>query len=190
MATCKHTSAFVKTFWNEEYGHLADLVDGKNKDWSVRPNQVFALSLPYSPVHDNAMKESILETVQQELLTPRGLRSLSPKNAQYSGTFHGNFAERNSAYHQGSVWPWLLGHFVEAYVNLHGREVLPFVKSLYHGFGEVMTERGVSTISEIYDGDPPHKAGGAISQAWNVAELIRMGKFIHQYDLATQPASV
>jgi predicted glycogen debranching enzyme len=186
----KIEKAFVKTFWNEKYGYLADYVYGDYKDWSVRPNQILALSLPYSPLKDDFIKKSILETVQQELLTPRGLRSLSPKNAQYKGTFQGNSAERNSAYHQGSVWPWLLGHFAEACINLHGRDRLSFVKSLYTEFEEVMTDRGVSTISEVYDGDPPHKPGGAISQAWNVAEIIRMGKFIHEYDLATQPASV
>jgi glycogen debranching enzyme len=186
----KIEKAFLKTFWSEKQGHLADYVYGEDKDWSVRPNQVLALSLPYSPIKDEGIKEAILETVQQELLTPRGLRSLSPKNPQYKGAFQGNLAERNRSYHQGSVWPWLLGHFVEAYVNLHGRDALPFVKSLYIGFEEVMTEKGISTISEIYDGDPPHKAGGAISQAWNVAEIIRIGKFIYTFDLATQPVSI
>ncbi len=186
----KIAKAFVDTFWDEKKGYLADYVFEGKEDWSVRPNQIFALSLPYSPIQEDAIKESVLETVQQELLTPRGLRSLSPKNDQYKGTFQGNFAERNAAYHQGSVWPWLTGHFAEAYINQHGRDALPFLNSLYLGFEEVLTERGISTISEVYDGDPPHKPGGAISQAWNVAEIIRMGKLIHEYDLATQPASV
>lgn len=186
----KIEKAFVKTFWDEKYGYLADYVNEGHADWSVRPNQLFALSLPYSPIKDDFIKESILETIQQELLTPRGLRSLSPKNSEYKGSSQGNYIERTSAYHQGSVWPWLLGHFAEASVKLHGREVLPFLESLYSEFEKAMAERGISTISEVYDGDPPHKPEGAISQAWNVAEIIRMGKFIHAYDLATQPASV
>ncbi len=186
----KIEKAFMETFWDEAKGYLADYVDGDYKDWSVRPNQVIATSLPYSPVKDALAAKSILGTVQQELLTPRGLRSLSPKNQGYKGQFRGSLNERNQAYHQGCVWPWLTAHFVEAYLKIYGRNGLPFVNAIYGKFEEVMTEHGISTISELYDSDPPHKAGGAISQAWNVAEIIRAGKVIREYDITTQPASL
>jgi predicted glycogen debranching enzyme len=173
--------AFMAAFWNEEKGYLADYVDGEYKDWSVRPNMIFVTSLPYTPV-DEDIRKKVLSIVKKELLTPRGLRTLTPKNPAYKGVYFGNQAERDLAYHQGTVWPWLLGHFVEGYLKLHGNSGLSFVKSLYKGFEPVMTEHGIGTISEIYDGDPPHFARGAISQAWSVAELLRINWLIKQYD--------
>jgi predicted glycogen debranching enzyme len=169
----KFRNAFKETFWNEEKGYLADYVAGDYKDWAVRPNMLFAVSLPYSPV-DLHIQGSVLNFVQQELLTPRGLRSLSPKNKAYKGTYCGNQEERDQAYHQGTVWPWLLGAFAEAQLKLYGKKTAKSIQSLFEGFEEVMTEAGIGTISEVYDGDPPYKAGGAISQAWNIAELLRI----------------
>jgi predicted glycogen debranching enzyme len=173
--------AFKETFWNEQKGYLADYVDGDYKDWSVRPNMVFVTSLPYSPV-DEDIRKKVESVVKKELLTPRGLRTLTPKNPAYKGTYIGDQTERDLAYHQGTAWPWLLGHFAEGYLKLHGRSGLSYIKSLYKGFESVMTEHGIGTISEIYDGDPPHQAGGAISQAWSVAELLRINWLIKQYD--------
>jgi len=185
----KIRKSFVDTFWNPKKGYLADVVDGKTKDWTFRPNQIIALSMPYSPIDEKAGK-LILESVEKELLTPRGLRSLSPSDKNYRGKFFGNLDQRNLSYHQGMVWPWLIGHFVEASLKLRGRDGLEQAYRLYNGFEDVMQESGLSTISEVYEGDPPHKASGAISQAWNVAELIRMEHNIRHFDEVTQPITL
>ncbi|MEQ9443488.1 MAG: amylo-alpha-1,6-glucosidase [Cyclobacteriaceae bacterium] len=188
----KIKSSFQKAFWDSKKGYLADLIDNdqKAKDWSIRPNQILAASLPYSPLTDDQIR-SVLDVVKRDLLTPRGLRSLSPKDSNYQGIYQGTQSQRRQAYHQGSVWPWLLGHYVEAYLKVNEREkALPYVTSLYRAFEEVMPEHGISTISEIYDGDYPHAPRGAISQAWNVAEIIRTGKLIEEYDQATQPVTL
>lgn len=173
--------AFVKNFWSNERNHLVDYTNEEGfRDLSMRPNQVFATSLPYSPLNED-LKNKVLERIKSELLTPRGLRSLSPKNVLYKGIYTGNQTQRDLAYHQGSAYPWLLGHFVEGYLKIHGKAGLKFVTDLYRGFEEVMNEHGIATISEVYDGDPPHKPGGAISQAWNVAELLRINWLIRKY---------
>jgi glycogen debranching enzyme len=142
---------------------------------------VFATSLPYSPVPEESRKR-ILSKIKQELLTPRGLRTLSPVSAAYKGTYWGNQAERDQAYHQGTVWPWLFGHFAEGYLKIHGKSGLSFIRGYYQGFQQTLTEHGVGTISEIFDGDPPHTPRGAISQAWSVAELLRVHKLITGYE--------
>jgi predicted glycogen debranching enzyme len=166
-------SSFMKTFWNPGKKYLADYVDGDYTDWSVRPNMVLVCSLPYSPVDEDIRKE-VLARIKQELLTPRGLRTLTPKSPVYQGAYHGKSDEREQACHQGTVWPWLLGHFVDGYLRIHGRSEFNFIKSLYKGFEPVMIEHGIGTISEIYDGDPPHTPRGAISFASSVAELLRI----------------
>jgi predicted glycogen debranching enzyme len=174
-------SSFIDTFWDEKRGYLADYVDGSYKNFDVRPNMVFATSLPYTPLNEEKRKR-ILDVVKKELLTPRGLRTLSPSHPDYQGVYHGDHVMRDRIYHNGPVFPWLLGHFIEGYLKIYGKSGLEFVKTLYYGFEEVMEEHGIGTISELYDGDPPHKAGGAISQAWNVAELLRIGKMIKKYE--------
>lgn len=174
-------ASFTETFWDEEKGYLADCVNGKDKDWSVRPNQIFVASLPYSPVDEEICK-NVVSMVKKELLTPRGLRTLSPKHPDYKGVYYGDQPTRDKAYHQGTVWPWLLGHFVEGYLKIHGKGGLNFIKNIYKDFEKVMVEHGIGTISEVYDGDPPHKAGGAISQAWSVAELLRINWLIKKYE--------
>ncbi len=172
--------SFVTTFWNESKGYLADVVFNGEADWTVRPNQIMATSLPFSPV-DDYIKNSVLQKVKGELLTPRGLRTLSPKDIRYKGTYFGNQPARDRAYHQGTVWPWLLGHFSEGYLKLYGEEGVPFIKELFEGFIPTLMEHGISTVSEVYDGDPPHKAEGAISQAWSVAELLRIQFLLDKY---------
>ncbi len=194
IAEWKHVPALIEksfeaTYWDAQKGYLADNVNKDGKDWSVRPNQVIAAALPYSPLREE-IRKSVLKVVKEELLTPRGLRSLSPKHPDYRGRFGGTLDQRNKVYHQGCVWPWLLGYFVEAYINIYEREVLPEMTALYEGFEEVMPEHGISSISEIYEGDPPHQPKGVISQAWNVAEVIRMGKFIKDFDRSTQPVTL
>jgi predicted glycogen debranching enzyme len=173
-------ASFVETFWNDEKGYLADYVDGKYKDWTVRPNMVFATSLPYSPL-DDEKKEKVLDVLKKELLTSRGLRTLTPKHPGYKSIYSGNQATRDLAYHQGTVWPWLFGHFAEGYLKLYGKSGVDLIRGIYDGFEAVMTERGIGTISEIYDGDPPHAGRGAISQAWSVAELLRVGWLLKKY---------
>jgi glycogen debranching enzyme len=115
-------------------------------------------------------------------MTPRGLRTLSPNHPQYKGSYGGDQISRDLAYHQGSVFPWLLGFFAEGYLLIHGKGGVSFIKNLFYGFEPEMLEHGLCSISEIYDGDPPHKPAGAISQAWSVAELLRMYELIEKYE--------
>jgi len=177
----KIKSSFLEIFWDDQRKYLADYIDGDTTDWSVRSNQVFATSLPYSPL-DDAMKKSVLEVIENELLTPRGLRTLSPKNPLYKGEYGGTQEERDQAYHQGTVWPWLLGHFVEGYLMLHKKSGVSFIKKILKDFEEVMNEHGIGSISEIYNGDPPHGPKGAISQAWSVAEILRSLDLVEKYE--------
>ncbi len=172
--------SFLSTFWYEKGGHLADCVKDGIQDLSVRPNQVIAAAMKFSPLNAE-MKKSILDVVERELLTPRGLRSLSPENPAYRGIYSGNQESRDEAYHQGTAWPWLLEHFCEAYLEIHKHSGLSLVKKLYYGFEEEMNKNGIGSISEIYDGDPPHEGRGAISQAWSVAALLRIGRMIKNY---------
>jgi predicted glycogen debranching enzyme len=182
-------NSFKENFWSEDKKYLADYVDGDQKDWEVRPNMIFAVSLPYSPIGP-FIKNAVLSKVKQELLTPRGLRTLSPKNPDYKGSYRGNQDERDYAYHQGTAWPWLLGAFAESYLKLYGKQGLSYIEAIYVGFEDVMDEAGIGTISEVYDGDPPHKAGGAISQAWNIAELLRTRWILDHFDQYMQHTEV
>jgi predicted glycogen debranching enzyme len=172
--------SFIPTFWYGDGGYLADCFRDGMQDISVRPNQVIAAAMRYSPL-SMEMKKSILDVVEKELLTPRGLRTLSPKNPAYKGVYQGNQESRDEAYHQGTAWPWLLEHFCEAYLGIHKHSGLSLVKKLYYGFEEEMNENGIGSISEIYDGDPPHTGRGAISQAWSVAALLRIRRMIKNY---------
>ena len=177
--------SFVQKFWNSNKGYLADCIDKNSKDWSIRPNQVIATSLKYSPL-DNEMKTSILNIVEKCLLTPRGLRTLSPKDKNYIGVYEGNQEQRDYAYHQGTVWPWLLEHFCEGYLSLHKEGGLPKIMKILRDFEPAMNEHGIGTISEIYDGDPPHYPRGAISQAWSVAALLRIIDKVENFSMAEQ----
>jgi glycogen debranching enzyme len=123
---------------------------------------------------DSEQMKKVLDVADKELVTPRGLRTLSPRNSLYKGICEGTQKERDSAYHQGTAWPWLLGPFCEGWLRIYGKQGVNKVRKLVYGFEEVMNEHGVSTISEIYDGDPPHAPRGAISQAWSVGEILRM----------------
>jgi predicted glycogen debranching enzyme len=167
-------TSFLDLFWNEDKGYLADYVnDDEGKNFFVRPNMVIAVSLPYSMLEKDQMKK-ILDVADKELVTVRGLRTLSPSNSLYKGVCAGNQEKRDNAYHQGTVWPWLLGPFCEGWLRVHGKSGVQKVKKLIFGLEEVMSEHGITTISEIYDGDPPHAPRGAISQAWSVGEVLRI----------------
>ena len=166
--------SFNNLFWHNIAGYPADYVTGDgDKNMDVRPNMVIALSLPHRMV-DRERGKLVLDRAEKELLTPRGLRTLSPKNPDYHGTYRGSQAERDNAYHQGTVWPWLAGPYCEAYLRLYGEGGVKHVKSVIARFEEVMAEHGISSVSEVYDGDPPHSPGGTISQAWSVAEILRI----------------
>ncbi len=173
-------ASYINTFWDKEKGYLADYVVGDKKDWSVRPNMIFAISLPHSTLNEE-QSFSILNIVKSELLTSRGLRTLSPKNPMYQGRYKGDQKNRDRAYHQGTAWPWLLGAYSEAYLKVFGSSGIEAVADIYADFEKEMDDDGIGTISEVYDGDPPHKAGGAISQAWSVAELLRIKSMIDNY---------
>jgi len=118
--------------------------------------------------------KKILDVVDKYLVTPRGLRTLAPNNRYYKGIYQGSQEERDNAYHQGTVWPWLLGPFCEGWLKVYDKKGVAKVQKLIYGLEEVMSEAGVSSISEIYDGDPPHFPRGAISQAWSVGETLRI----------------
>jgi predicted glycogen debranching enzyme len=165
--------SFIRVFWDNEKQYLADFVKDGVRDVSVRPNQVIAASMLHTPMSKEMIK-SVLDVAENELLTPRGLRTLSPKNPQYRGVYRGSQEERDCAYHQGTAWPWLLQHFCEAYLRIHRHSGPAFVRKLYEAFEEEMGMHGIGSVSEIYDGDPPHEAKGAISQAWSVGALLRI----------------
>jgi len=166
--------SFLEIFWNDRLGYLADYVnDDEGKNNFVRPNMVIAVSLPYSMLDKEQMKK-VLDIADKELVTNRGLRTLSPGNKFYQGIYKGNQKERDNAYHQGTVWPWLYGPFCEGWLKVYGQQGVQKVKKLIFGLEAVMSEHGVSTISEIHDGDPPHSPQGSISQAWSVGEVLRI----------------
>ena len=173
-------AAFLKTFWNKEHNHLADVARYKSTDWAIRPNMVIAAAMPFTPL-SKEQKKLVLSVAKKKLLTKRGLRSLSPDNLRYKGAVSGNPGEREAVIHQGAVWPWLMPFFVEAYLNIHQAGGLPFVKQFMEFFEEEMTEHCIGTLSEMYDGNPPHNAKGAISQAWNVAGVYYAIDLVQNY---------
>jgi predicted glycogen debranching enzyme len=168
-------SSFNAQFWNEKAGCLFDVVreDGA-KDEAVRPNQVISMSLPF-PVLEQKYWKSVMKTIDFELLTPVGLRTLSPGHPSYIGKCMGPPSERDAAYHQGTVWPWLLGHYITSYIKLNGKfpRTMMIMKQLYEPFRKRFSEAGIGMISEIFDGDEPNAPRGCISQAWSVAEILR-----------------
>lgn len=168
---------FQLNFWSDEHGYLADYVRPGYRDFSVRPNMLFAVSLPYSPITEH-MRKAVVDKVKAELLTPRGIRTLSPSDPNYHGSCCGSQAERDMAYHQGTVWPWLLGPFVEAYIKVYGHIGVPFVRSIFGDMEASLKEKCIGNVPEIYDGDEPHAPRGAVAQAWSVAELLRIKSII------------
>jgi predicted glycogen debranching enzyme len=166
--------SFLELFWDEKAGYLADYVnDEEGRNFFVRPNMVIAVSLPYIMLDKEQMKK-VLDIADKELVTPRGLRTLSPGNKLYKGIYSGNQEERDKAYHQGTVWPWLFGPFCEGWLKVYGMQGVQKIRKLIFGLEEVMSEHGITTLSEIHDGDPPHAPRGAISQAWSVGEVLRI----------------
>jgi predicted glycogen debranching enzyme len=166
---------FRQLFWNEAGGCLYDVIgDDGQPDASIRPNQIFAVSLPY-PLLTEQQALQVVDVVEWELLTPYGLRTLSPRDPNYRGRYEGNVASRDGAYHQGTVWPWLLGPFLTAYVKVHGGEAEARGRAdrFLDTLRAHLLEAGVGQISEVFDGDFPHRPGGCFAQAWSVAEVLR-----------------
>ena len=171
--------SFIDTFLNE-YGYLYDYVDGNMMDWSVRPNMIFPVAFDYSPLSQD-QKKKVLDICTRELLTPKGLRSLSPKSGGYNPIYVGPQTQRDYAYHQGTAWPWLCGFYMEASLKLYKRTRLSFVERQMVGFEDEMSYHCLGTISELFDGNPPFSGRGAISFAMNVAEILRALELLEKY---------
>jgi predicted glycogen debranching enzyme len=171
--------AFLKAYWDDEKGYLADVYNGFYTDWSVRPNMVIAAAMDYTPLSKDQLY-SILKTAEQHLLTPRGLRTLSPADSAYQPFVSGTPDERESAVHTGAVHPWLLMFYADATLKVHKKSGIAVIRKLVEGFAEEMSLHCLGTLSEMYDGDPPHHASGALSQAWNVAALLTCFQLLFQ----------
>lgn len=176
-AKCKES--FVQVFLND-YGYLYDYVDGNMVDWSVRPNMILAVAMDYSPL-EQSQKKSVLDICTRELLTPKGLRSLSPKSVGYNPMYTGPQTQRDYAYHQGTVWPWLGGFYLEACLKLYKRTRLSFVERQMVGFEDEAFQHCLGTLPELFDGNPPYRGRGAISFAMNVAEVLRTLELLEKY---------
>ena len=167
--------SFATTFWCEKLGYCYDFVNEQECNSALRPNQIFAVSLPYSAIpKKNALK--IVKVVQNHLLTPYGLRTLAVNDPHYQGTYGGDVKTRDRAYHNGTVWPWLLGHFGEAWlrVNDNPKAAAELFKPCLEALTQHLHEAGMGTISEVFNGSSPQQPGGCISQAWSVAEVLRL----------------
>jgi predicted glycogen debranching enzyme len=181
----KGSAAFEQRFFDAQRSCLYDVVDNDlqpgTADRSIGPNQIFAIGgLPYS-IMQGERARSVLETVEASLLTPVGLRSLAPEDPAYKGRYHGEVRERDGAYHQGTVWPWLMGPFVEAWLRVHNRTRearqaarARFLAPMLAGFDRF----GEGQLPEIADGDPPHSARGCPFQAWSVGEALRVEQML------------
>ena len=174
---CK--DAFVATFLNN-YGYLYDYVDGNMVDWSVRPNMILAAAVDYSPL-EQSQKKSVVDICTRELLTPKGLRSLSPKSGGYTPVCVGDQDYRTRVYHQGTAWPWLGGFYLEACLKLYKRTRLSFVERQLIGYEDEVMSHCLGTIPEYFDGNPPYSGRGAISFAMNVGEVLRTLALLEKY---------
>lgn len=172
--------SFLNTFLNDA-GYLYDYVDGDEKNVEVRPNLAIAAGLKYSPL-DRRQKRKILDFVTRELLTPKGIRSLSPKSYAYRPSYVGGPMEREYAVHQGPARPWLFGFYAHAYLNIFGTSGIGFIERMLIGYEEEMTEGCIGSLSELYDGNPPYSGHGAVSTAKNVGEILRCIRTIINLD--------
>jgi glycogen debranching enzyme len=171
----KAKQSFNQFFWNDAEECLFDVINGDEKDTSVRSNQIFAVSLTYQ-ILDKEKAQKVVEKVEAELLTPFGLRSLSPKDSRYCPHYIGSPQTRDTAYHQGTVWAWLIGAFIDAYRKVYANKpnTETHVDEILANFKTHLTEAGVGQISEIFDADAPHLPRGCFAQAWSVAEILRV----------------
>jgi predicted glycogen debranching enzyme len=164
--------SFNRRFWYDKGGYLYDVVDGENgDDPSFRPNQIFAISLDHS-VLDATRWATVVEAVRERLLTPVGLRSLAPGEHDYKSRYFGDLRDRDAAYHQGTVWAWLIGPFIDAWLKVHPHDKKT-ARGFLAGFGAHLAEAGIGSISEVFDAESPFTPRGCIAQAWSVAEVLR-----------------
>ncbi|MDR0907773.1 MAG: amylo-alpha-1,6-glucosidase [Rikenellaceae bacterium] len=182
-------ASFVETFWSHEKGYLADYVDERGQNVFVRPNQIIACSVAHKMLTEE-QQLAVIQTVKRHLLTPKGLRTLSPQNPLYEGRYEGDQSTRDRAYHQGTVWPWPLEHYVKANFDLLGESFLQKAEDILAGFESDIDSYGIGSIAEIYDGDPPHAQRGAISQAWSVGAVLRINQMIEAHKAQVQKPSV
>ncbi len=175
----KTKKSFIETFLND-YGYLLDYVDGQMIDWSVRPNMIFACAFDFSPLEPK-QKKSILDLCTKELLTPKGLRTLSPKSGGYNPMYVGPQVQRDYAYHMGTAWPWLAGFYLEACLKVFGYSRVSFVERQLVGYEEELFYHCIGTLPEVFDGNPPFHGRGAMSFAMNVAEIMRVVKLLDKY---------
>ena len=172
--------SFRENFINEGSKALIDCRDYDNVDYSVRPNQLIAITMPYSPLTKEEQK-NVLDVVKKELLTPKGIRTLSPEDPSYQGVVEGDVNKRNIAMYNGAVYPGYVAYFAEKYLEIHKRSGLSFIKNMVDEFEFEMTEHCLGTISECYNGNPPHNGKGAVSMLWNVAGVLKVLSLIEQY---------
>ena len=165
-----------------EYGYLLDYVDGQMMDWSVRPNQLFAIALDFSPL-DLKERKKVLDICTKELVTPKGIRSLSPKSGGYRPMYVGPQDQRDQAYHQGTAWPWLTGFYLEAYLRIYKMSGVGYIERQLIGFEEELFYHCVGTIPELFDGNPPFHGRGAISFAMNVSGILRAIRLYERYKI-------
>ena len=175
----KTKKSFIETFLND-YGYLLDYVDGQMIDWSVRPNMIFACAFDFSPLEPK-QKKSILDLCTKELLTPKGLRTLSPKSGGYNPMYVGPQVQRDYASHMGTAWPWLAGFYLEACLKVFGYSRVSFVERQLVGYEEELFYHCIGTLPEVFDGNPPFHGRGAMSFAMNVAEIMRVVKLLDKY---------
>ena len=171
---------YQKMFWNEEKGCLADYVDNAGQNLKIRPNQLYAIWVKYSPV-DEELAPSILKVVENELVTARGIRTLSPRDPEYKGVYEGTQIERDLAYHQGCAFPFLLEYYVDVAFRIKGASFWKRAQWLVEGFYEDLAKHGVGSFSELYDGDPPHEPHGAICSALSTAALLSIDYMLEKY---------
>ena len=171
---------FQPVFWNPEHGYLADYVNNSGQNLDVRPNQLFAICLDYSPVEDE-VKSAVISVINNELVTSRGIRTLSPRNPMYRGVYEGSQRDRDLAYHQGCAFPSLLGPYIDVCFKMIGKTFYKKAEYLTEGFYADISKHGVGAFSELYDGDPPHEAHGAISSACSTAALLRVEYLMNKY---------
>lgn len=180
----KCRNSFVNTFLND-FGYLYDFVDGNMISWEVRPNQIFAVALDYSPLTP-AQQKGVLDVCTRELVTPKGLRSLSPKSGAYNPVYNGPQTQRDYAYHQGTSWPWLAGFYMEACLKVYKRSRLSYLERLMVGYEEEMQFHAMGTLPELFDGNPPFHGRGAMSFAMNVAEILRISRMLEKISYNNQ----
>ncbi len=172
--------SFRTTFWDDEQGRLADYVDGYGRNMAVRPNQLYAIWVPNSPL-DEELFPLILRAVDNELVTSRGIRSLSPRDADYRGVYEGSQLERDLAYHRGCCFPFLLEPYIDISFRVKGPSFWKRAEWLTEGFWADLSKHGVGAFSELYDGDPPHEPHGAISSALSTAALLSVYAMLEKY---------